>query len=327
MLEFLGKSQLNLSYLRVNYDEFQRKKINWLDSNKEYSQATKRTYWVLINNNVCPMEKKKNKDLYDFTNEEIEEIINQAESNNMKTMTILKSIIINYTDWAIENGYKLKENPDDGSLDKSKLFKSFRTQFVINYKTLDEFYEMLEKLKCSDVDKMMLVLARYGIAGKKLAYMCNLKWEDVDKESMIVNIGNDIRLPIDERFITYLDRAHKCELYDYKTSTLKYIDYGYVMKVSDKSEDNIININTLCTRDYSIFKNNGMARISFGDFTTWRKFDLLFEISDNKGEITYDDVKNVLVILEGKYTNAKAQYLKERFVILKDYNEYIASKI
>lgn len=322
MLEFLGKETLTLKYLKENYDKFQRQKIDWLDSNKEYSEATKRTYWVLINNNVCPAEKKKNKDLYDFTNEEIEEMLSKIESNNIKTVTILKSIITSYINWSIEEGYKLIKN-QDGSFDKSKLFKSFRVQLAVQYKTLDEFYEILEELKCSDIDKMMLVLARYGISGQKLVYMCNLKWKQIDKDNMIVNIGDSIKLPIDERFITYLERAYKCKEYDYKTSTLKYIDYGYVIKVSDKSEEHISNINTLVTRTYSLFKNSGMPRIAFGELTTWRKFDLLFEILNQKGEVTYDDVKNVLVTLEGKYTNAKAQYLKERFVILKDFHEHI----
>ncbi len=324
MLEFLGKSQLNLSYLRENYDKFQRRKIDWLDSNKEYSKATKRTYWVLINNNVCPIEKKKNKDLYDFNNEEIEEMMNQTESNNIKTITILKSIITNYNSWAIENGYKLKENPDV-SIGKSKLFNSFRVQLEINYKTLDEFYKMIEDLKCSDIDKMLLVLARYGITGKELSLLRELKWEQIDKENMIVDIGDNIKLRIDNRFVSYLERAYKCEEYEYQTSIIKYVDYGYVIKVSDKSEEHVIKYNTLNTRSYSIYKNNSIPRISFGDLVTWRMFDLLFEILEDKGEVTYDDIKNVITILKGNSTMAKAQYLKERFMILKDYREQLMS--
>ncbi|SFC14195.1 hypothetical protein [Clostridium uliginosum] len=325
MYDFLSKIPPTISYIKENYDKFQINKIKWLESSMEYAFITQRTYWVTYKHSIHDIEKKKNKDLYDFTNEEIEEMLNQI-GKNIKTIRVLKSIIINYIEWAIENGYKLKENPD-GSLDKSKLFKTFRAKLVINYKTLDEFYHMLEELKCSDIDKMMLVLGRYGIVGKQFIDMANLKWEDVDRENMFVNVGNHIKLPIDERFITYLERAHKCEIYDYQTSTLKYIDFGYVMKVSDKSEENIIKYNTLNTRAYSIYKNNGMNRIAFGDLITWRMFDLLFEILENKGEVTYKDIKNVITILKGSSTMSKAQYLKERFMIVKEYREELTRTI
>lgn len=324
MFEFLGKESVTLLEMSKNYDEFQSHKISWLGGNKEYSEATKRTYWVLMNKNVWVTEKEKNKDLYDFTNEEIEEML--SKSSNMKTITILKSIISNYINWAIERGYKLKQNPD-GTFDKEKYYSSMRIQMNIQYKTLDEFYEMLEELRCSDVDKMLLVLARYGVIGEKLSAISNLRWEDIDKKNMIVNAGDNIKLPIDNMFIAYLERAKKCETYEYQTSTLRYIDYGYVVKVSDKSDRHIANFNTIYNRANSIFKNNGINRIAFGDFVAWRMFDLLFEIVKEKGEITYDDVKSVFTTVKGKVTMSQAQYLKERFMILKEYREYLNSRI
>lgn len=326
MYEFLGMDSENLLEFmkRENHNTFQMHKIRWLETNKEYSNATKRTYWVLMNRNVCPIEKKKHKDLYEFTNEEIEDIL--KKSNSIKTMTTLKSVILNYINWAVEKGYKIKQNPD-GTLDKSKYFKTFQAEPAIKYKTLDEFYEMIEKMKCSDIDKILLLLARYGVLGKGGEDIINLKWQDIDLENMIIHIGNNIKLPIDDRFLLYLERAKKCESYEYKTSTLKYIDYGYVLKVSDKSDNNTTNVNTLYTRGKAIFNNNGMDRIPFSYLVDWRMFDLLFDILKEKDEITYEDIKKVITTIKGKSTISQEQYLKERFTILSEYRRHLESDI
>jgi hypothetical protein len=136
MYEFLSN---NITYNGLN--KYQQSKVNWLQNNKEYSEATKITYWALINNHICYIEKEKDKDLYYFTNEEIEDMLNK--NNNMKTTSILKSIISNYTNKSLKN-IKLKSD--------------------IQYKMIDEFYKFVENLKCSDIDKMILVLARYGVS-------------------------------------------------------------------------------------------------------------------------------------------------------------------
>ncbi len=301
MYKFLGKD-MDL-YYSLKFDKFQRNKINWLEDNEKYSDATKRTYWVLINNNVHEIEKKKDKDLCDFNEQDVSEILNILETNNIKTRTILSSIISNYNSWAIKNGISLKKNLCD-SIDISKILCDFKVGFVIGYKTLDEFFEMIEGLKCSDVDKMILVLGRYNIVGKHGSYLLNLKWIDIDKDNMIVNIENNIKVPIDERFLIYLEKAYRCESYEYQTTVLKYIDYGYVIKVSDKSESQTVKYNTLSTRINSLFKNNNMVRISFAEMGTWRKFDFLLDILKKKGEVTYDDVKNVVIMLDGKNTTS-----------------------
>jgi integrase len=282
MYEFLSN---NITYNGLN--KYQQSKVNWLQNNKEYSEATKITYWALINNHICYIEKEKDKDLYYFTNEEIEDMLNK--NNNMKTTSILKSIISNYTNKSLKN-IKLKSD--------------------IQYKMIDEFYKFVENLKCSDIDKMILVLARYGVSTQ---YICNIKWDQVDKDDMTLNISSNIKLPIDDRFIKCLEKSYNCNSYDYKTSTLNYIDKGYIIKVSDKSDSDILNINSLYTRIKAMSSNNGLKKISLRELNSLRKYDVLYNILNEKGIVTYDDVRETLVVLCGKSTPSKEQYLKERF--------------
>ncbi|OSA95710.1 UNVERIFIED_ORG: hypothetical protein B2H93_04630 [Clostridium botulinum] len=283
----------NTSYTQLS--EYQKNKATWLE-NKKYSKSTKLTYWTLINKNIYPTEVKKNKDLRDFTDEEIQEVLNNSKSNNMKTITSLRSVIHSY----------IKE------YDKDRVYCGISVKADIDYQSLDEFYNMIDNLKCSDVDKMLLILARYGVSNKDIS---NIKWNDVDKYNMVIKFGK-LNLPIDNKFLYYLDMAYNCNLYDYKTSTIEYIDYGYIIKVSNKSDKKQLNNNTISTRIHTTYKNSGIKRVSITNLNAYRQFDLLFDILKVKGKITYGDVRNILNIFYEKHSLNKEQYLKEKFTVL-----------
>lgn len=291
MYEFLN----NISYTQLN--EYQKNKATWLE-NEKYSKSTKITYWILISKNICPIEIKTNKDLCDFTDKEIQEVLNSSESNSVKTITSLKSVIYNYIKF----------------YDTTRVFDEVSVTTNIEYQSLDEFYKMIDNFKCSDVDKILLVLARYGVSGK---YISSIKWNDIDKDKLIVKIGN-INLPIDNKFLYYLDRAYNCNSYDYKTSTIEYTDYGYIIKASQKSNEKKLNNNTISTRIHATYKNNDIKRVSITNLNVYRQFDLLFDILKTKGRITYEDIRTVLNILCEKHSVAKEQYLKERFITLSE---------
>ncbi|MCI1624445.1 MAG: hypothetical protein LKH93_19930, partial [Clostridium beijerinckii] len=89
-----------------------------------------------------------------------------------------------------------------------------------------------------------------------------------------------------------------------------------ILKVSDKSDSKLLNRNTLYTRTNSIFKNNGIPKISLIDLYHSRQYDFLFELSKQKEKITYDDIKRILTIFGDDVTTAKAQSLKERFTVM-----------
>lgn len=286
MYEFLGED-ITINDLNL----YQRHKADWLEKNKEYSKATKKTYWVLINNNICPKEREKNKDINDFSNKEIQEIMNGLD--NMKTATILKSIISKYINLESRGNIKIKPN--------------------IKYQTLDKFYMVIKNLRCSDIDKMILILARYGVNTQDIG---SIKWNQVNKNNMILKLNDKVGLSIDERFVKYLDRAYQCNSYDYKTSILNYIDKGYIIKVSDKTETDTLNRDSLYTRVHALSKNNGLAKISLRELNSYRQYDLLFDILKQKGKFNYNDVKEILIVLYGSSTKNKAQYLKERFEII-----------
>ncbi|WP_252241575.1 hypothetical protein [Clostridium sp. ZBS18] len=291
MYEFLN----NISYTQLN--KYQKNKATWLE-NEKYSKSTKLTYWILMNKNICPIEVQKSKDLRDFTDEEIQEVLNGSKSNNIKTITSLKSIIHSY----------IKGN------DKNRTCCDITATTNVEYQSLNEFYNMIDNLKCSDVDKMLLVLARYGVSNIDVS---NIQWNDVDKYNMVIKFGK-LNLPIDNKFLYYLDRAYNCNSYDYKTSTIEYIDYGYIIKVSNKSDKKQLNNNTISTRIHTTYKNNGIKRVSITNLNVYRQFDLLFDILKVKGKITYEDVRNVLSIFYEKHSLNKEQYLKERFTVLNE---------
>ncbi|MCI1622750.1 MAG: hypothetical protein LKH93_11095, partial [Clostridium beijerinckii] len=218
MCEFLGE---NTSVNKLN--NFQKNKFKWLQDSEKYTDTTKRTYWVIIDNNFNDIERKLNKDLYDFTSKEIIEVINSIIYTSVKTNTSLISIVSSYINWAIYAGYKKGENPCK-DINKSEIMMNKANTISRNiirrkYIKLNTFFKLVDYLECSNIDKMLLVLARYGVNTQKIG---NVRWEDVDSKNMVLNLNSNIQLPIDEKFLEYLDGAYKCETYDYKTSTLRY---------------------------------------------------------------------------------------------------------
>lgn len=263
-----------------------------MQDNVQYSETTKRTYWEIININFHDYEKERKRDLYDFGKDEIISVINSIIYTSIKTNISLISIVSSYINWAIEHEYKKGENPCR-DIDKTEIMKNRAEIVKRKYITLREFFKLLNNLKCSDIDKMLLVLARYGVKSQSVG---TIKWNQVDRDNMILNLENNAKLPIDDRFLTYLDRAYKCEMYDYKTSTLNYVDYGYILKVSDKTDSDKLGRDTIYTRVNAIFRNNGMQKISLTDLYHSRQYDFLFDILRKNKDVTYNDVRNVLMM-------------------------------
>ena len=93
-IEFIGNISLE------DLDIFQKNKVEWL-SNSNYNLETKRSYFSSLENKVHELEKALNKDLYQFTQVEIENTIKGVSSFSIQTPIILFSIITTITFYAI----------------------------------------------------------------------------------------------------------------------------------------------------------------------------------------------------------------------------------
>ena len=191
-------------------DKFQNNKRIFLEDSG-YSDNTKQKYSTILmsdNSLVHLTELARNKDLYEFNKMEIitliETMISCRRTNQQQALAIINS----YFNWSIERGLLTTGiNP----CEDIKFWEDVNNNEAIiqkSYSTLKEFYNYLDSLtKSSDIDKMLLVCLRYGV---RVRDIINLKYTDINtQEKHILLLRNQklIRLPIDDKFIEYLNKS------------------------------------------------------------------------------------------------------------------------
>ena len=174
---------------RDKLNKYQSTKVEWLESedNGIISDLTKITYYRIFNTHILPMEEAKGKDVRFFTAVEIETLIKGIITNSMNMKRTVYSAINSYISWSVERG-EVTFNPCD-SIMTEDLFKISARAIKSIYTRLDEFYKYIDTLICTDIDRMMFTLIRYGVAAKEIPY---IRWDDLDKEKMIKEGGANI---------------------------------------------------------------------------------------------------------------------------------------
>lgn len=303
------------NYKKLN--RFYDNKINFIKERgyKEESSIKKYLY-VILNENIALAEKNKDKDLYDFSTSEIIDLINNTfitVKTGVKNQNF--NIIKTYIDWAIERGLLVTGiNPCDSITDND--FKISEKMAKNYYQTLDEFYDWLKELKCSNVDKALITLVRYGVEIKETV---KLQFKDINKEekTIVIRNNNDVKfLPIDDRFIEVMEKSKYCSEYD-KTSYVQ--DNDYIVKQTRKGRSERPEINSIRNRFNIISVSNGIARINPTMLKDNREYDLLLEIAEQNGQLITKDFKDIIQIFNYKNITEssivnKSQILKRQFV-------------
>ena len=271
-----------------------------------FSNNTKERYWSILDSDlITTSENNKDKDLYEFTSDEIIEVVSALPTTKIRTQKQVLSVINRYINHAIERGWLstginpceiIKAN-DDIHSNKESLKRT--------YMNLDEFYNWIENLEASDVDIMLLVLLRYGCTMKEI---CNLTHDDVNVYDKKLNV-NGKKYPIDSMFINYIEKAYCCDEYE---DTI-YQDSNYIIKPTKKTRSNKVNENSLRNKMTMIAEKNNIDRPSINALNKSRKFDLILDIYNEKKILYYSDIEDVLKIFDDNMTDNKSFVLKENF--------------
>lgn len=302
-----------------SYDDFQRAKLTFL--NECYiSIKTMIAYWTLYNNNLHFDEVNKGKDLKFFSTSELQVLIKSTFGMDT-TKASIGSFLNMYYRWADNRG-DISVNPYLG-IDTASIKTNSKRMLESKLYGQKQFYQL-----CKEMEKhtklpniIPFILARYGIAGEKLYYMRYLKWEDIDRKNLIVNIvkryidenGNPIeklisKLPVDFEFIKWIDKAKNYtetteeELNQdgqdvKKKNRVRYADYGYVLKkaidANATEEEKVNKYNTLYNRAKIACLDLGIKRIAFKDLVRTRQLELLLQIR-KKHRLTSKDFDNII---------------------------------
>ena len=264
-------------------------KIEWLlESN--LSEKTKITYYRLLQTNVLPVEESFKKDLNRFSTYEIENLIKGIITNVEQTKRSTFSAVSSYLGWCVENDI-ISYNPTDNIADVKSLYKVNTNIVKEKYKTLDEFYEWLDSLSIDDNMKLVLVMCRYGVPIKEIS---SVKWEDLDKENMMLNVivrDKLLHLPIDGEFVNRVNKALKC---DSNFLDKEYKDIGFMIKSLREKQLSTSGVYSLILK---ISEESKIDRIDVGFLGKNRRIDLIMEVLKTKGEVFTEDLEWCLGVL------------------------------
>ncbi|MFR2889108.1 MAG: hypothetical protein ACLTDM_13045 [Clostridium butyricum] len=309
--------ELKIKQQNGHLDKYQNLKLEWLTSEKFYTDSTKRTYWIMLEKNIHYLEIDMGKDLSSFSKSEILDAIKVSPTPKPSSKLTLYTTIAMYFSWAIERGIVTTGNPCD-SIFMNEIINMTSSITKSTYMDLSEFYNFANGLKCSDIDRMVLVLLRYGVKIDKIG---EVKEVDIDSNSMVLNVQTDIanlKLPIDSMFLDFAKKAKLCSSYDYERFSLEYIDNGYIIKPSSRADSETMSVNTIYNKLNSISKLSDIPRIRVADFGKARKYDLLFEVYETNGKVTMQDIEKVLLTIDGISTKQRVQGLKLNFEAISD---------
>lgn len=310
---------------------FRANKINFLEENYS-NEVTKNIYYDTWESCINYLEEIKQKDLYQFNSEEIQELMSTIPTASTSRKGGIVTFISNYFEYCIEKGLA-NTNPIQ-SLDRDLLT-------MVNSKAIKS--KMLSKKQvhelCSEMSNegnvfqvLPFILARYGVMGDKLNAMINLRWEDIDRENMKVYIMNretgeiHSEFDIDDIFLYWIDKAKRAEEYEirkyYKTTkkeevykVIKFIDYGYVLKVTDSSyfENSITQDADYIYREMIKVANaSKVKKPTLNNLIKAEKIERLLEIRKDR-KLTTDDIYKTVKEFDpngsrSNYTTLKRDY-------------------
>lgn len=146
-------------------------------------------------------EKELDKDLCQFTFEEMESVLYGFEANNRNTIESYARIISSYLKWAIGKNY-IKKNvlavlkPDD--------FQRYLTNKEIYFKNtqLQRYEDLCENYQDAVIIRMLFE----GVGGKQFSEIRNLKKEDVDFERSTLRLISTLKADTNGVPIKYTER-------------------------------------------------------------------------------------------------------------------------
>jgi integrase len=190
--------------------------------NQQYeNEATQKTIRHVFYNSY-PEEYRLNKDLYNFDQHDIAEIIKNANPHAKSVAKTIGRFIRQYIEWAIDKGLRTSNlNPIDVIPDEQ--YSNFVDQTRKIHYSLEEFLELVNELENAH-DRVLLSLFWNGVIGEQFSEIKNLKFEHIDfNNNRIYIIGREKSIEVDEHLIKFLEKArNENTYYQYNSNTKEF---------------------------------------------------------------------------------------------------------
>lgn len=300
-LKFIGKdynTEDEKQKILESYDKYQIAKLRYINS-QNVNYKTMSDYWSRYTR-FHIAEKVHGKDLKDFTKEDIENTLRKW--TNIKKISLVNIIPFGkrYCEYCISQG-EIESNPfNEIKIDIVENIDYYKAKII----GMNEFYYMCNEI-LSNKDSIyvkQLLLARYGILGKKAKFMLNLRYSDIDINNKIVNIinydGKKFIVPIDNRFIELLKELNREADKNILESDKYVLTNTY----------NIAKYNTINTRVNTALKSIEQDRISFNKLLFTRQFEFLLNKRKER-KLTRRDVMEAMGLFKDSSSRSDNDFL------------------
>lgn len=154
------------------------------------SEATAYSYAFVFDKSYL-MEKMLDKDLYNFTSEEIIQVLEGADYSSHNSVEMAFRVIDKYIGYAIYNGKVNSSMKVTDTINKDMLYKFVNTSTKVLWsdKEIEEIVSNLVNYQ----DKAMIMGLNEGISGNDLGYteLLNLKLSDLNEDDCTVRLYNE----------------------------------------------------------------------------------------------------------------------------------------
>jgi integrase len=212
---------------KLYHEEIKERFLSTYD-NEQTRQTIRNVFF-----NTELIESVLNKDIYDFSLEELGKAIENTRPFNANVARSNGRFLSQYISWAIEPPERLRKNtinplkgvlPEwyDNFVDKSR---------KIHY-SFNEFLELLEDPSLhNNQDKALLFTLFEGISGEQFSQIRDLQESDIDFENKTVYIKErDYTMQVSDECIKYLEKACNEKTY-----------YNFNSKTNDFNERDLLN--------------------------------------------------------------------------------------
>lgn len=147
-------------------------------------------------------EKILDKDLYEFTREEILNFYIMLRSSSVYYLSSVHMVVKSYINWCIDEYYSNRKRNPARLLKEEDLKKCIsplaRKKAIL---TEEEILVMSNSLSLNPSDQYILLAPFYGINGKELCELSSVKREDIDEDNCEVNLCTNRTITVPEKLI------------------------------------------------------------------------------------------------------------------------------
>lgn len=199
-------------------------------------------YWERLFDKTSILENIRNKDICDFTIQEIIELYKFLDSKSFDTLWLYNNNLKIYTSWCIENTL-VKDGMSHFNEITDELIKSCVnvTYLKNSILTKDEILGITRQLNLREAFAIMAFFE--GIKGEQFKEVIYLKASDINKEKQTATLITGRTIPVSKEFVNLAINANEETTYTTKGRTYTFESSLYIYKntyTKARKEDDVV---------------------------------------------------------------------------------------